>query len=138
MKRIIFIATIFFISSCSSNTKSTWSCPILEGGKGSCVSIKDADLSLNESVKNNNSSNGFFNSNQKININLIAPKLKDLQKIKQLENNDSFIKQRQTSLRTEEKVGKIWFAPYIDSEGYQHSEKVILVVDEEAKWVGQK
>ena len=43
-----------------------------------------------------------------------------------------------SKLRTQEKVGRVWFAPYIDSEGNQHSEKTIFVVDEEAKWVGQK
>ena len=84
MKKIIFICVIFFTASCSSNTKSTWSCPILEGGKGNCISIQDAALSISENSKTK-SSGEFVNSKQKIKISLIAPKFKDLKKIKQEE-----------------------------------------------------
>ena len=39
--------------------------------------------------------------------------------------------------QTEEKIGRVWLAPFIDNEGNQHSQKTIYVVDEEAKWMGQ-
>ncbi len=139
MKKCIYICILFFIASCSGNTKSTWSCPILEGGKGSCISIQDAALSFNEKPAGQSMAD-FANSKQKIEINLIAPKFKDLKKIKQEESKRENYEQtpQNSRLRTPEKVGRVWFAPYIDSEGNQHSEKVIHVVDEEAKWVGQR
>ncbi len=139
MKKIIYIGVLFFIVSCSSNTKSTWSCPVLEGGKGSCISIRDAALSLSDSPADKLTKD-FNNSGQKIEIKLIAPKFKDLKKIKQEEakNRNEEPVSVGSKLRTQEKVGRVWFAPYIDSEGNQHSEKTIFVVDEEAKWVGQK
>ena len=139
MKKIIFICLIFFTASCSNNTKSTWSCPILEGGKGSCISIQDAALSVGNN-STNKSLNDFVNSKQKIEINLIAPKFKDLKKIKREESKSEAVEQvpQNSKLRTQEKIGKVWFAPYIDSEGNQHSEKTIFVVDEDAKWMGQR
>lgn len=142
MKKIIYICSLFFISACSSSTQSTWSCPILEGGKGSCSSIKEADLSESEGSDKKVISTNFMNSSQKIEIKLWAPKLKDLKRIKQQEEPKNAYAVESVSsgskLRTQEKVGQIWFAPYIDSEGNQHSEKIIHVVDEEAKWVGQR
>jgi len=139
MKKIIFIGVLFFISSCGGNTKSTWSCPILEGGKGSCISIRDAALSLSDSAANKPVKD-FNSSSQKIEINLIAPKFKDLKKIKQEESKNRIEEPvaQGSKLRTQEKIGRVWFAPYIDSEGNQHSEKTIFVVDEEAKWAGQR
>jgi len=139
MKKHIYICIIFLISSCSGNTKSTWSCPVLEGGNGNCMSIRDAALSLSD-ITPNKSVKDFNSSSQKIKINLIAPKFKDLKKIKQEESRNKIeesIAQR-SKLRTQEKIGKVWFAPYIDTEGNQHSEKTIFVVDEEAKWAGQR
>jgi type IV conjugative transfer system lipoprotein TraV len=141
MKKIIYICSLFFISACSSNTQSTWSCPILEGGKGSCASIKEADLLESGTSEKNKISTDFISSSQKIEIKLMAPKLKDLKKLKQEDPKNAYAVEPVNSgskLRTQEKVGQIWFAPYIDSEGNQHSEKVIHVVDEEAKWVGQR
>lgn len=136
MKNIITIITLLIITSCSSSTKSTWSCPTLDGGKGSCISIKDADLmpSFDNQLMQLDSSDAAQNAQ----INLIAPKLKDLKKL-DLENTSCMLNPKkqpakQNLLRTEEKIGRVWFASYIDSEGSRHSEKIIYVVDEEAKW----
>lgn len=138
MKNLLIILLIFFTASCSSNVKGSWSCPVLEGGKGHCVSISDAD-SFNLANNNTILPESYFDKQQKIEITLVAPKLKDLKK---LTNEAQPLKHSQTNptaqLRTEERVGKIWFAPYIDADANQHSESVIYVVDEKAKWVSQR
>ena len=137
MKKLI-ITTSLLLVSCGGNVKNTWTCPTPEGGKGSCISIRDAHSSSfsNENQKNNFS---YIDSSQKIEINLVAPKLKDLKKL-QVEKPEFSIQEldNKPKLRTPEKIGRIWFAPYIDAEGNQHSEYVILVVDEESKWFIQK
>ena len=143
----IIVSLLALVSSCSGSVKGNWSCPTPEGGKGSCVSIKEADM--NESPLENKPSFNYVDSAQKIEIKLVTPKLKDLQKLQQEKNQkagegSSEIKPQtgsvgsqaqETRLRTPEKVGKIWFAPHIDSDGNQHSESVTYVVDEEPKWV---
>jgi len=141
MKKITSICLLFIIASCSSNTQSTWNCPAPEGGKGSCVSIKESDLSGSGELEKNKFTTDFLSSSQKIEIKLVAPKLKDLKKLKEESPKNAYVSEpvnHGSRLRTPERVGKIWFAPYIDSEGNQHSEKIIHVVDEEPKWVGQR
>ena len=156
MKKLLILSSlsIILLSSCSSNVKGSWSCPILEGGKGSCVSIGEADSS--KSADNNiNLPESYFDKNQKIEITLLAPRLKDLEKIsakskaqpiendiqddvQHLTKNSNINHSPKNNLRTEEKVGKVWFAPYIDSDGNQHSESTIFVVDEKPKWISQR
>ena len=138
-KKLFYIGFLLFISSCTGSVKDNWTCPTLEGGKGSCVSIKDADIATPLLMKNNNFS--YLDSAQNIEIELVSPKLSELKKFNKKNNLDHSDFERQSvtkKLRTQEKIGKIWFAPYIDSEGYHHSESVVYVVDEEAKWVMQK
>jgi type IV conjugative transfer system lipoprotein TraV len=138
---LTLITVLTVLTSCSSNVKGSWSCPVIEGGKGSCVSIGDAD---GYQLSNNNSNlsatpEGYFDKQQKIQIKLIAPKLKDLKKLTIVPPLPQTNQVRSSSqLRTEEKVGKIWFAPYIDSDGNQHGENIIYVVDEKPKWISQK
>lgn len=141
MRKITSICLLFVIASCNSTTQSTWSCPVLEGGKGSCASIKESDLSGSGELEKNKITTDFISSSQKIEIKLVAPKLKDLKKLKEESPKNAYAPEsinQGSILRTSEIVGKIWFSPYIDSEGNQHSEKIIHVVDEEAKWVGQR
>ena len=131
------------IASCSS-VKGSWTCPTPEGGKGSCVSIKEADV--NDSPSKDKPSFNYVDSAQKIEIKLVTPKFKDLKKLQQEKDQkagegsaegklQTSFQTQETRLRTPEKVGKIWFAPHIDSDGNQHSESVIYVVDEEPRWV---
>jgi type IV conjugative transfer system lipoprotein TraV len=136
MIKVWKILPLLIMTSCSSTVKGSWSCPTLEGGKGNCVSIKEADLFLQPE---NNSSFSYLDSKQKIKINLIAPKISDLKKL-QLEKKEISKEEiaPASQLRSQERIGKIWFAPYIDSEGNQHSESVIYVVDEESKWMMQQ
>lgn len=140
MKKFVTVGILFLISSC--NTKGSWSCPTPEGGKGSCVSIKESDTV--SSIPDEKQNFSYLNSSQKIEIKLLAPKLSELKKIQQerISSGVTPVEVPYTSvnnkLRTQEKVGKIWFAPYIDSEGNQHSESVAHVVDEESKWVMQR
>lgn len=143
MRISLILLLTFLISACSSNVKGSWSCPVLEGGKGSCVSIGEAD-DLRLSNPDVSLPESYFDKQQKIQITLVAPKLKDLKKLApssqtslpsvgSQQNNKP-----EQKLRTEEKVGKIWFAPYIDSDGNQHGESVIYIVDEKAKWISQR
>lgn len=139
MKRILLIqcATLFLLSSCSS-TKDTWDCPILNGSATNCSPIKSSDTISREDSSTKNNVDLISSAAQKIEIKLIAPKLSDLKKVQKTESPIIQDSDSSSKLRTKEKVGKIWFAPHIDSDGNQHSEKTIFVVDEEAKWVGQK
>ena len=170
MKKFLILSiSAIILSACSSNVKGSWSCPVLEGGKGNCASISEAD---NAKSSDNDSATlpsalpeGYTQKQQKIEITLFAPKLKDLEKIanenklksqskiSQTTQGGSFesttnitnqsISIPQTSnpqnkLRTEEKVGKVWFAPFIDADGNQHSESTIYIVDEKPKWISQR
>jgi len=140
----IIISLLALSTSCSGSVKSNWSCPTPEGGKGSCVSIKDADM--NDSSTKDKPSFNYIDSAQKIEIKLVTPKFKDLKKLQQEKDQkaeegsaegklQAGSQSQGTKLRTPEKVGKIWFAPYTDSDGNQHSESVIYVVDEEPRWI---
>lgn len=138
MKSKLILILLLIAASCSSSVSSEWSCPVLEGGKGHCISISGADDKVDSSKAPLNSNLGYFASNQKIEINLLAPKLKDLEKLKiKKEEGETQIK-KGTRYRTEEKVGRIWFAPRIDADGNQHSESVIQVIDEPSRWVMQR
>lgn len=146
-KRLLATFLIILTSGCSGNTKSTWDCPNLLTGKGNCLSIEKSDPALEASNSNSAQISNFdyTNSAQKIEIKLVAPKLSELKKfqeknLKKEEKSSApepFVSTK-PRLRTEEKVGKVYFAPYIDSEGNQHSEYVVYVVDEEPKWVMQR
>jgi type IV conjugative transfer system lipoprotein TraV len=137
MKKFFYLSFLLLGAACSSSVKGHWDCPTPEGGNGNCISIKDADLTESSSKKDK-SNFTFLNSAQKIEIKLIAPKFSELKKIQQEKNLSNEAPEREGKLRTKERVGKIWFAPHIDSEGNQHSESVVYVVDEESKWVMQR
>ncbi len=155
--RNLILVLLVLLTSCFGSVKGDFTCKAQEGGKGSCISIKEADIAEpllnnpnNSALNHNSNSNSDSNPNltyltsaPKIQINLIAPKLKDLKKLKESSFKSEGSSQKtidsptENRLRSEEKIGKIWFAPYIDSDSNQHSESVIYVVDEEAKWVSQ-
>ena len=139
MKKISLIpcAILALLCSCSS-TKNTWDCPVLNGSATNCSPIKNSDTVINETNKTVSNVDLISSSAQKIEIKLIAPKLSDLKKIQKTESPVIQSSDPSSKLRTREKVGKVWFAPHIDSDGNQHSEKTIFVVDEEAKWAGQR
>ncbi len=139
MKNYIILISLFFIFSCSSNVKGDWSCPILKGGKGSCVSIQKADVtesgpSINKDIKGFN----YVESGQEIEINLVAPKVSKLEDV----YGKSFWKEGRSKsnqrFRTEEKIGRVWFASYIDSRGNRHEESIAYVVDEKSQWIAKR
>ncbi len=140
MKRYIILILSIFVYSCSSNVKSEWSCPVLEGGKGSCVSIQEADVKGLQAISTNGGSNNFsyVDSEQEIEINLVAPKVSKLEDVYgksfwkkgELKSNQRF--------RTEEKIGRVWFASYIDSRGNRHEESIVYVVDEKPQWISKR
>jgi type IV conjugative transfer system lipoprotein TraV len=139
MKSKLVLILLLTSASCSSSVNSEWSCPVLDGGKGHCISISDADQKIESPKLSAGNNLGYFASSQKIEINLLAPKLKDLEKLKlsKKESEETQIT-KETRYRTEEKVGRIWFAPRIDADGNQHSESVIQIVDEPSRWVMQR
>lgn len=139
MKSKLILISLLFATACSSSVGSEWSCPVLDGGKGHCISISEADSKVNSPKLAINSDVGYFASNQKIEINLVAPKLKDLEKLKISGERHEEIKEKKgIRYRTEEKIGRIWFAPRIDVDGNQHFESVIQVIDEPSRWVMQR
>ena len=134
----IIVSLLAIAPSCSGSVKGNWSCPTPEGGKGSCVSIKDADMNDSPgSPRKDKPSFNYVDSAQKIEIKLVTPRFEDFKKLQQEKGRkvEEAYQAREARLRTAEKVGKIWFAPHIDSDGNQHSESVTYVVDEEPKWV---
>jgi type IV conjugative transfer system lipoprotein TraV len=133
---LVLASFLLLLGTSCSSTQSSWTCPTPEGGKGSCVSIKEADLSESSSSSPERPNFNYLDSAQKIEINLVAPRLSELKKL-QAEKNllNAEFKAPGVRLRSEEKIGKIWFAPHIDSQGNQHSEAVVYVVDEEPRWI---
>lgn len=133
MKFNYILVALFFITSCANNVKGSWSCPLKIAGKGSCVSIKESDVAeTSNGIKRDIIS--YQDNNQKIEIKLNNSQISTIEKNPQEKINNKV----NTVVRTKEKIGKVWFAPYIDEEGNQHSEYEIQVVDEEAKWTIQK
>jgi type IV conjugative transfer system lipoprotein TraV len=131
------------------------------------ISDSDVINSSNDETKQGNKISSYLDSKQKIEIKLIAPKLSALEKKQYLESiknqsannnatligapmpenfqdlttNSTIIKDltsnNSQNLRSQEKIGRIWFAPFIDSDGNQHLESIVYVVDEEPKWLNQ-
>lgn len=131
------------------------------------ISDSDVINPSNDETKQGNKISSYLDSKQKIEIKLIAPKLSALEKKQYLEsmkdqaaNNNAtlvgatmpenfqdlttkstiinnLIPDNSQNLRSQEKIGRIWFAPFIDSDGNQHLESIVYVVDEESKWLSQ-
>lgn len=116
-KNILFPVILLFFASCSgSNIHKKWSCRNTDSKLG-CVSISEADKaynsdSLDESItkilkSDNNKYTSFDIDNAGSNKKLI---------------------------RTSDKIGRIWFAPYMDAGGNYHEASYVRTVDEIAKW----
>ena len=77
MKKFLILSiSAIIVNACSSNVKGSWSCPVLEGGKGNCASISEAD---NAKLADNDFATppeSYFDKQQKIEIKLVTPKLK--------------------------------------------------------------
>lgn len=131
------------------------------------ISDSDVINSGGDQTNQANQISSYLDSKQKIEIKLIALKLTALEKKQYLESrknqaadnntslvgtpipknpqdlttNSTIIKNltpdNNKNLRSQEKIGRIWFAPFIDSEGNQHLESIVYVVDEESKWLSQ-
>lgn len=134
--KYLSLILLFFSFSCNNSVKESWDCPVLEGGKGNCVSIERADED-NHLIKFNSDNFDYPESQQKISVKLVAPKIKELKKInKDLKDNiNKAIKYEHNDLRTGERIGKIWFAPFIDEDGNRHSDSIVYVVEENPRWV---
>ena len=100
MKKLFIVGVLLFNISCSGSTKSSWNCPTPKGGKGSCVSIREADISENM-ILGGKSDFIYSNAAQKIEIKLIAPKLKELKKFQQ---NNKELTQQVSQITKERKL----------------------------------
>ena len=106
-KNIKILLLALLITSCQSNISKKWSCRKLDGDKG-CVSISEADAWKESSTIQSEtieSPDGKYSS------------FKD-----------------QNLIRTSDKVGRIWIAPYKDASDNYHEASFVQVVDESSKW----
>jgi hypothetical protein len=115
-KNYISVMIILLISSCGGNFTDKWSCRKTEGDMG-CVTISEADKF--HDVQNTNTDN------------------QSLSKIPS-NSNDDVNPKNQGLFRTQDKIGRVWIAPYLDAQGNWHEASYVRVVDEFAKWEVRK
>lgn len=119
MKYVIILISLFVLSSCTD--KATFSCPPMKPGqkvnKPECLTIEESDKRAGIKA----------NDNQII---------KDKMKGEIVNDNafDTFTTTRIIPTRSEEKIGKIWFAPSFDEEGNFYDESYVYVILKPAKW----
>ncbi|MDA0967626.1 MAG: hypothetical protein O2970_11820 [Proteobacteria bacterium] len=117
-KSSLIVASLLLTSCASSNVGSNWQCPT-PGVKGQqCRNIASAD----------NMAKGKENSSAD---NIVVEK--DL--IVLLNNNET-IKDPVSgdSIRTDEKISRIWFAPFIDKYSNRHEASFIQIIDKSSTW----
>lgn len=119
MKKLIICSlSLLFLASCMSTENKDFSCPPQKGK--SCLTIKQSDvISDSEQV-------------------LQSPKI---DKRADLINNNhtdyrvkGFIMSRVSPTRTQEVVGKIWIAPFLDEENNLFDESYVYTVFKPALW----
>lgn len=115
MNKILTIGILLItISSCSGNVKKHWKCDAPKG-KG-CTSIRDAD-GLSGNVKQNKNQASY------------VLKLEPKNESSNTSSSKNFI-----YTRTKEEAERIWFAPFIDSDGNQHEESYVRVIINKPNW----
>jgi hypothetical protein len=111
MKNILILCSLIILSSCTESTN--FSCPAAKEGK-KCKTIAESDTI-----------NPHTNP-------IVQEKITGL--IKQDETFNTFTTTRIIPTRSEEKMGKIWFAPYLDDEGNFYDESYAYIIIKPAKW----
>ena len=117
--RILLLLSSLAVFSCKSNTSSEWSCRNLESKVG-CANIHKSDEAYLEAVNPSSESST-------VSI--------DKSSAKNKYSSFEDVNLGQTRLvRTPEKIGRIWVAPYIDNKGSFHEASFVRIVDVESKW----
>jgi hypothetical protein len=117
--KILLFLPILTIFACKSNSASDWSCRNLNSKVG-CANISKSDDAYLEN-KNSSAATTSIDANKSSSGN----------KYTSFED----INLGQTRLvRTPEKIGRLWLAPYMDNKGNYHEASFVRVVDAESKW----
>ena len=110
--------------ACKSNNSSDWSCRNLDSKIG-CANISKSDDAYLESGNTANTSTSVVTSSANNSNQYSAKKY----------NSFEDINLGQARLvRTPEKIGRIWIAPYMDNKGNYHEASFVRIVDAESKW----
>jgi hypothetical protein len=116
MKKIHLGYSLIFLvllNACSP-TSSSWSCKATLNGM--CKSIGEIDSGYNDKLKSNS-------------INLKDEKNSKKNKEDNLKNITSF-----DDYRSEEKVSRVMFSPYIDEAGNRHDKSIVYYLEQKAEW----
>lgn len=113
--KIISIIFCVALGSCSSTVGSKWQCANPDY-PDTCVTISEAE--------------GLGNSQKRAN--------KDWEEIggdyKKLELQDDSPQMK----RIPERIGRIWFSSFVDTEGNYHEPSYVRVVDEPSRWEARR
>ena len=135
---IITLALGFILSSCSTTT-SSWDCPMQDGA--GCRTIYEADHNVDSNCKGKKCKKAQKELSSKyIDKKAFINHIKETEKSEKGKNTQSYSETQYNtstglkSLRTKEKVSRVVFAPFIDSNGNRHEESVVYIVDEQPNW----
>lgn len=119
------LIALFLVAGCSSNINSSWTCPTPTVEGQACLSISGADARANSKDKQNASEKTIQS----------APVLKVLSKqVAPLNLSEMQLEQNPQLHRTEEKVARVWFAPFIDRFNNRHEDSIVYFVDSNSTW----
>ncbi|MFC1659308.1 type IV conjugative transfer system lipoprotein TraV [Pseudomonadota bacterium] len=135
---VIAVFLLFILSSCST-TKSTWDCP-MEDGAG-CRTIYEADHDTDINCKTKKcKKNQKKQSKKYIYRKTFVKHIKETENTKKEKNTATYSNNQKSnsmdlkSLRTNEKVTRVVFAPFIDEYGNRHEQSTVYIVDEQPNW----
>ncbi len=118
MRRTIGLLAMLLCVGCSNNIHSSWGCatPVVDGQ--SCLTISQADVKANTQEKP-------VPESENTQVRVLAPT-----------SGPSFMHKDDEVLlhRTQERVGKVWFAPFVDKYNNRHDQSVVYFVDSQSKW----
>lgn len=119
---------ILAIGACRS-TSSEWSCRNLDSKVG-CANISKADDAYLENGKLSSSDSAIGAKSGNLNITQVP-----ISKSAKYSSSSDDINVGQIKLiRSSEKIGRVWIAPYMDGKGNYHEGSFIRVVDEISRW----
>ena len=135
---IILLSLLFILSSCST-TKGSWDCPMQDGA--GCRTIYEADHDVDSDCKGKKCNKKLKKQSEKyINKKAFIKHIKETEKSKKGKNVSIYSENQNNkptalkSLRTNEKVSRVVFAPFIDSNGNRHEQSTVYIVDEQPNW----
>jgi len=129
--KIFFLLCLSSISACaSSTTSSSWDCPRQKGV--GCVNINGADnSSLNSDNHNSNKCGKSCKKHKKI----LIKNLKKKENLTLNQTSNNMTSSLDINLRSSEKVSRVMFSDFIDSNGNKHEPSIVYYVDEQTSWI---